>query len=328
MTERDTIQNLWCEAQTRGESAAMATICEVRGSAYRRSGARMLLCQNGQSTGVINGGCLDGDLWRIAREVMASGQAQLACYDTTSSEDIVWGLGLGCRGLVKILVEPIKDLSWLRDDATVAAVFEGDVLGTVALPSQAQERGHLADLKGGRAWVETFQSAPPLWIFGAGADAVPLVQMAQTLGWNVTVVDPRAPHPDRRPLLPSRYLPSERTSELEISPRAACVLMTHNFLHDAEILRAVLSSPAFYIGALGPKRRADEMLAFLAKDGFVPSGEQLARLHAPIGLDIGAETPEEIALSIVAELRAVVAGRNGGFLRTRNAAIHGEGTPL
>ncbi len=325
MTERDTIQNLWCEAQTRGESAAMATVCEVRGSAYRRPGARMLLCQSGQSRGVINGGCLDADLWRIAREVMASGQAQCACYDTTSSEDIVWGLGLGCRGLVKILIEPVKDLSWLRDDATVAAVFEGDVLGTVALPSQAQERGHLADLKGGRAWVETFQSAPPLWIFGAGADAVPLVQMAQTLGWNVTVVDPRAPHPDRRPLLPSRYLPSERTGELELSPRAACVLMTHNFLHDAEILRALLPSPAFYIGALGPKRRADEMLAFLAKDGFAPTPEQLARLHAPIGLDIGAEPPAEIALSIVAELRAVATGRNGGFLRVRNAAIHGEG---
>ena len=321
MHEREAIQSLWHDVRQRGQ-AALATVCEVRGSAYRRPGARMLLCSDGQSVGVINGGCLDADLWRRAREAMASGQAQCACYDTTSSEDIVWGLGLGCRGVVKILIEPVVDLDWLRDDATIAAVFEGETPGTIVLDAESSTR--TAGIENGSAWIETFRSPPPLWIFGAGADAVPLAQMAQTLGWNVSVIDPRAPHSDRRPFLPSRYLPPEQTGELPMPPRAACVLMTHNFLHDADILRALLPSPSFYIGVLGPKRRTEELLAFLQKQGFVPTPEQLAKLHAPIGLDIGAETPEEIALSILAELRAVATGRGGGFLRSREVAIHNE----
>ena len=327
MNERDAIQKLWHDAQQRGEQAALATVCHVKGSAYRRPGARMLLVADGQSAGIINGGCLDADLWARARQVMALGQPQRVCYDTTSSEDIVWGLGLGCRGVVKILIEPVEDLSWLRDDVTVAAVFEGDSLGTVVLDTDASTPDastRVHDFKRECAWVETFQSPPPLWIFGAGADAVPLAQMAQTLGWSTRVIDPRAPHPERRPLLPSRHLPPERTGELEMSPRAACVLMTHNFLHDADILRAALISPAFYVGVLGPKRRADELFGFLQKQGFVPTDEQRARLHAPIGLDIGAETPEEIALSILAELRAATTKRGGGFLRTRETAIHSE----
>ncbi|PQV62927.1 Xanthine and CO dehydrogenase maturation factor, XdhC/CoxF family [Abditibacterium utsteinense] len=324
MNERDAIQNLWRDAHSRGESAVLATVCEVKGSAYRRPGARMLLCQSGQSVGVVNGGCLDGDLWIRARQVMDSGSAQCACYDTTSSEDIVWGLGLGCRGVVNILIEPVKNLDWLRDENTVAAVFEGASLGTISLEAEKTRPSGIDELERGRAWVETFQAPPPLWIFGAGADALPLVQMAQTLGWDVSVIDPRAPHPDRRPLLPSRYLPSQCCGELPFSPRAACVLMTHNFGHDAEILRAVLPSSAFYVGVLGPKRRTEELLGFLARQGFAATDEQRARLHAPIGLDIGAETPEEIALSIVAELRACITGRSGGFLRAREAPIHND----
>ena len=325
MNEREAIQALWRAAQDRGERAALATVCEVRGSAYRRPGARMLLCSDGMSAGIINGGCLDADLWTRARQVMALGESQCACYDTTSSEDIVWGLGLGCRGVVKILIEPVDDLAWLRDEVTIAAIFEGDLLGTIVLDVlDAPRRSGVVDLERGRAWAETFQSAPPLWVFGAGADVVPLVSLAQVLGWDTRVIDPRAPHAERRPLLPSRHVPPERTGELEMSPRAACVLMTHNFLHDADILRAILPSPAFYVGALGPKRRAEEMLGFLGKQGFVPTEEQLAKLYAPIGLDIGAETPEEIALSILAELRAATTGRQAGFLRAREATIHSE----
>lgn len=324
MNERDAIQALWHDARQHGHQAALATVCEVKGSAYRRPGARMLLVADGRSAGVINGGCLDADLWARARQVMALGQPQRACYDTTSSEDIVWGLGLGCRGVVKILIEPVEDLAWLRDEVTIAAVFEGDSPGTIVLENATNTQSGVVDLECGRAWVETFQSAPPLWVFGAGADVVPLVSLAQVLGWDTHVIDPRAPHAERRPLLPSRYVPAERTGELLMTPRAACVLMTHNFLHDADILRALLPSPAFYVGALGPKRRAEEMLGFLKKQGFVPTEEQRAKLHAPIGLDIGAETPEEIALSILAELRAATTGRNGGFLRAREATIHSE----
>lgn len=326
MTERKSISKLWQDARKRDQKAALATVCEVRGSAYRRPGARMLLVSDGRSAGVINGGCLDADLWRRARAAMDSGAAQCACYDTTSSEDIVWGLGLGCRGVVKILVEPVGDLGWLGDGKRVAAVFEGESLGTVVLDAEAGAEADQslrpADFQGGRASIETFQPPPPLWVFGAGADVLPLVDLAAMMGWDARVIDPRAPHPERLPLVEGRHVAPEASGELPFSPRDACVLMTHNFLHDAEILRAALESSAFYVGVLGPKRRADELLAFLKKQGFVPTQAQLAKLHAPIGLDIGAETPEEIALSILAELRAVKTGRNGGFLRARGAAIH------
>src|SRR4028118_1843803 len=118
MHERDAIFHLWKQS----EKSALATVVEVKGSAYRRPGARMLLTQDRRSAGVINGGCLDADLHARAQMVMESGVAQLACYDTTASQDIVFGLGLGCRGVVKILIEPAENLDWLVHNVIVAVV--------------------------------------------------------------------------------------------------------------------------------------------------------------------------------------------------------------
>ncbi|MEA3186954.1 MAG: xanthine dehydrogenase accessory factor [Chthoniobacter sp.] len=286
----------------------------------------MLLTAGGHSAGIINGGCLDSDLWLWALDIMVSGEAKLLCYDSTSPGDIVWGLGLGCRGVVKILIERADDLGWLCDGQTVATFFEGGRLGSVKIEAVAIEHPRIVEMEGGRALVETLQEPPPLWIFGAGADAVPLAALATASGWMVTVIDLRLQHPTRPGHLPARSVAPGALAELEVSPRAACVVMTHNFLHDLDVLRFLLPSPARYIGVLGPRSRADELMAELRKDGaqpcLVPSCEQLARLYAPVGLDIGAETPEEIALSILAEIRAATAGRSGGPLRERAGRIH------
>jgi xanthine/CO dehydrogenase XdhC/CoxF family maturation factor/CTP:molybdopterin cytidylyltransferase MocA len=285
----------------------------------------MLLCAGGQSAGIISGGCLDGDLWHWAREIMATGEAKLLCYDTTSPGDIVWGLGLGCRGVVKILVEPAGDLAWLADGNTVATFFEGGRLGTAKIEAAAIEHPRIFDMAGGRALVETLQAPPPLWIFGAGADAAPLASQGTALGWDVNVIDLRPRRAGGAAQLPACSVPPDRLPELDISPRAACVVMTHNFLHDLAVLGFLLGSPARYIGVLGPRRRTDELLARLRQETTL-SREQLARqlahIYAPIGLDIGAETPEEIALSILAEIRAVTTGRAGGHLRERAGSIH------
>jgi len=323
MRERDAILELSSAARYRGEEAILATVCEVKGSAYRRPGARMLLTAAGESAGIINGGCLDNDLLRCARAVMTSGQPQLLSYDTTSPEDIVWGLGLGCRGVVRILLEPAGSLEWLADGNTVATFFEGSRLGTVAVESPARERPRILHMDGGRALVESFLPPQPLWIFGAGADAAPLASLAVELGWAVEVIDPRRRRPGQQSHVPACFVAPDRLSELEISPRAACVVMTHNFLHDLSALRFLLASPARYIGMLGPRSRTGELLAALRKEGATPSPEQLARLYAPVGLDIGAETPEEIAFSILAEIRAVISGRSGHHLRDRAGSIHG-----
>jgi xanthine/CO dehydrogenase XdhC/CoxF family maturation factor/GTP:adenosylcobinamide-phosphate guanylyltransferase len=322
MRERDAIIELWSAARERGEDAVLATVCEVKGSAYRRPGARMLLTAAGESAGIINGGCLDNDLWRCARAVMAAGEAQLLSYDTTSPEDIVWGLGLGCRGVVRILLEPAGGLEWLADGNTVATFFEGSRLGTLPVQAPARERPRILSMEGGRALVESFLPPQPLWIFGAGADAAPLASLAAELGWAVEVIDPRRRQPGLPSHVPACFVPPDRLSELEISPRAACVVMTHNFLHDLSALRFLLESPARYIGMLGPRSRTGELLEALRKDGATPSPEQLARLYAPVGLDIGAETPEEIAFSILAEIRAVISGRTGRHLRDRTGSIH------
>ncbi len=322
MHERQAILRLWAACPR----AALATVVEVKGSAYRSAGARMILAADGRGAGIINGGCLDADLWARAHQTMESGTAQLAVYDTTSSQDIVFGLGLGCRGVVKILIEPLDDLSWLRDEAVVAVEFEGD-LGTRLYGAEFEGRPRVVETATGRAFVERLEAPQPLLIFGAGADAVPLAQIGELLGWNVRVLDSRALHGGRPVHLEAEFVAPERLADLKIPNGAACALMTHNFLDDLEILKRVLPSDAEYIGVLGPRRRTDELLQALGSEtlspGFSPTPAQLAKLHAPIGLDLGAHTPAEIALSIVAEIQKQWRGKSGASLRELDS-IHGS----
>ena len=320
MHEREAILELWRDA----DKAALATVVEVKGSAYRRAGARMLLAADGRGAGVINGGCLDADLWARAHQTMESGRAQLAVYDTTSAQDIVFGLGLGCRGVVKILIEPIADLSWLRDETIVAVEFEG-ALGTRIYDAEFTGRPRITATATGRAFIERLEAPQILLIFGAGADAAPLAQMGELLGWNVRAIDPRAPHHLRPVHLETEFVAPENLGDLKIPGGAACALMTHNFLHDLEILKRLLPSEASYIGVLGPRRRTDELLQGLNTETLSPpiaaTPGQLAKLHAPIGLDLGAETPAEIALSIVAEIQKQKRTKSGQSLRELDA-IH------
>lgn len=319
MHERAAILDLWNAAHSARIAAALATVVEVKGSAYRRAGARMILTNDGGSAGILNGGCLDADLWARARQVMECGRAQLAIYDTQSSQDIVFGLGLGCRGVVKILIEPIEDLRWMRDDAVAVAAFEGE-LGTRAGNDEFVGRPQIVEIATGRAFIERLEAPQALLIFGAGADALPLAQVGELLGWNVQIVDPRAPHSARPVHLPgAQFVAPEQLGEFQIAPRAACALMTHNFLHDLEILKHLLPSNASYIGLLGPRRRTDELLEKLTMEtlspGIAATAQQLAKLHAPIGLDIGAETPAEIALAIVAEIQKIRRAKSGASLK-------------
>ena len=320
MHEREAILNLWRDCA----QAALATVVEVKGSAYRRAGARMILSADGRSAGVLNGGCLDADLWARARMAMENGRAQLAVYDTQSSQDIVFGLGLGCRGVVKILIEPIHNLDWLRDEMVVTVGFEG-TLGTRLFDGDFEGRPRVIETASGRAYVERLEVPQSLLIFGAGADAVPLARMGELLGWNVRVLDPRAPHAARPVHLESEWVAPEKLGELEIARGAACVLMTHNFLHDLEILKRVLPSEARYVGVLGPHRRTRELLEQLGGEtlapALAPTPAQLAKLHAPIGLDLGSEAPAEIALAIVAEIQKTARQKSGLSLRELDA-IH------
>lgn len=174
--------------------------------------------------------------------------------------------------------------------------------------------------------VESLQPPVALLLCGAGQDAVPLAQMARGLGWQVTVLDHRLAllTPERFPGIEALRVssPTRLCETFRPDRRTAAVLMTHSYTHDLDWLSVLLPTPLSYIGLLGPQKRAERLLSDLYQDGMVPDRERLARVHSPVGLDIGAETPEEIALSILAEIQAVLSQRAGGFLRERNGPIH------
>jgi xanthine dehydrogenase accessory factor len=177
-------------------------------------------------------------------------------------------------------------------------------------------------------FIEIIEPQVPLVIFGAGDDVLPILPFARNLGWHTTVVDTRA-----RPSSIDRFAaadavllccPEEVSGNLALTERSAVVLMTHNYLHDLELLKLLLPRRVRYLGCLGPKRRTERLLLELSGGGVTAGDAYLRQVHAPAGLDIGAETPSEIAFSIIAEIKAVLRGREGGLLRNRKGSIHVE----
>ncbi|HBB35243.1 MAG TPA: xanthine dehydrogenase [Cyanobacteria bacterium UBA8803] len=358
-----------------GQSIALATLVKAQGSTYRRPGARMLMTSQGQMVGSLSGGCLEGDVYEQAQEVMASGKPIVVQYDTMSDEDIIWGLGLGCNGIVQILIERVEEESPFNPLAFLAKCIKCRQLGVLAtvfyvegqLKAQVGSRlmvypdrtinTNIADadlvaqisddslpaldnkhstikaypLATGQAevFIEVIQPPVPLMIFGAGHDAVPLVRLAQELGWYVTVVDSRAGDstkerfPNAHEVILGR--PETIGDRIQLDNHTMAVVMTHNYLHDLELLKILLSSSVKYLGILGPKNRTEKLLQDLKEQGTIPTEQQLQRLYSPVGLAIGADTPEEIALSIVAEIQAVLAHRSGGSLRNQPGPIHDRG---
>jgi xanthine dehydrogenase accessory factor len=367
MKELRDILDALAEAQARGERAALGTVIRVRGSTYRREGARLLIRADGQTVGSVSGGCLEGDIAEIARDVLAAGRPRLAQYDLTSDDDAVWGLGLGCNGAIDVLIEPVpgdlpvrlrRAIDERRTLVLATLVGGPDPLAPGAriyLPEDGAPEGSLGDaaldqaavaaarrqLEARRSAVVSLESARgpaevfvevlapplPLLVCGAGHDVIPLVRLAHELGWWVMVADSR-PAYARRERFPGAdevvlAADEEVPQKVRIDRHTFVVVMTHNFLHDRRLLRGLLATPARYIGLLGPRARTDRLLAELARDGVNVSDGQRARLFGPVGVDLGAESPEEIALSILAEILALHNGRpKVASLRERGGPIH------
>jgi xanthine dehydrogenase accessory factor len=356
-----------------GKSAVLATVVGIQGSSYRLPGARMLIADAKWQAGSVSGGCLEGDVVLRAREVLQTNRALVTTYDTTSDEDILFGVGLGCRGIIRVLIEPItpeparpdlvryiRDCIAARRTGVVATVIgvEGEpdaapgarlVRGPgTDMPSDIRDAAlrtavatHVAGLSGSEASHSAFFDVPrgqaevfieivrpplPLVIFGAGHDAIPMARLGKDLGWRVTVVDHRPAYATRQRFPEADEVLVATTEEIsqrvQIDGDTVALVMTHNYLRDLEALKILLPSPARYIGLLGPRRRANELLAELEKQSFAVTPEQRQRLYAPVGLDLGAEGPEGVALSVLGEIQAVVAGRAAGHLRERTGSIH------
>ena len=308
-----------------GQPAALATLVQVEGSSYRRPGARLLLLPDGTRLGSISGGCLEEDILERARRVLASGRPELAVYDTTAENDLVWGTGLGCQGVVRIFLEPIPALrpGWIATlQANLTARRETALQVDYAGPSPHGTRLAGSGAPGGGMFFETVPAPPALLLCGAGDDAQPLARLAKENGWHVTVTDTRGayanaerfPGVDRIIAAPV----AEIAANLRVDARTFAVVMTHRYADDREFLRTLLPRDLTYLGQLGPRSRTDRLLAELS-----PAPAQLTQLHAPVGLDLGGSTPEIVALAILAEMQARLAGRTAGFLRDRPGPIHG-----
>ena len=372
MTETQSIIEAYRRAAAENLSAALATVVRVEGSAYRRPGARMLVTEDGRTTGVVSGGCLEGDVRERAARVMRTGQPTLVTYDTTTDDDVVWGLGLGCNGVVDVLIEPTSDraehlvrfldaCSKSQDRAAFATVIRSDAAADVSLstrvflypdgvaktdagaPDCDITRKILADLYAAvrtgvssltrygsdddiEVFIEAVEPIVPLVVFGAGADAVPVVKIARQLGWRVTVVDTHARERSLERFADADAVilcrPEDLRVRVTLPESTAAVVMTHNYFHDREVLNALLNRPLRYLGCLGPKRRTERLVSELSDSTETLETPWLGRIHAPVGIDVGAETSPEIALSIAAEILAVLRGRAGGPLHARQGAIH------
>jgi len=344
-----------------GENAVLATVVDVKGSSYRLPGAKMLILENGEACGTVSGGCLEADVVERSKIVLETGDAQIFVYDTKSNEDSIFGFNMGCRGIVRILLEPTRGnpfIGFLRrcfeKNPGVAATFiksnNGETIGERFFFEGDKEssddskaeliRKHALEVLGtgisrlekyefGEVFIEYLSPPKQIVVFGCGADAVPLTEIAKSLGWYVTIVDHRKAlaNLDRFPNVDEIIMarPEEVAERVSLMEDTINVLMTHNYEHDKEILKALFKANVKYIGLLGPHVRTKNILVEFREAGISVSDDNLKNLHGPVGLDIGAELPETIALSIVAEIQSVVAGREGGFLRNRKGSIYGRG---
>lgn len=344
-------------ALERGQRAAIATVVGVHGSAYRREGTRMLVLDNGAQVCMLSGGCLEAEVVEVALEVIRTGQPQVTHYDL--SEDATWGLGIGCGGSVDVRVERVEPhdpvtAAWLSamEDGKLAALVvplhtegrlflrpEGEVLGNIE-PAALQEfavqaaRQRLNELEpravtlsapdGTPVFIDVSTPPPQLVLYGAGHDAMPLAAQANALGYDVHVVDPRGAYltAGRFPGATLHSLTPEELGAFQPSPRAHLVVMNHHLERDRVCLHHALKSGAAYVGVLGPRSRAEQLLNELLSEGITFTPEERSHLRSPIGLRLGAEAPEEVAMSILAELMAWRRGYSGGFLSGHTGRIH------
>ena len=372
MKEIREIINAYNKAKKNEKRLALATLVHLNGSSYRRPGARMIVDEEGQLTGAISGGCLEGDALRKAVFCIHTQTPKLVVYDTSDEEDATIGIQLGCSGIIQVLFEPIDEHDPLnpiellkkaiqkRQNTVLVTLYapkikKGDTVGTSMLLEDSGEFHNnstfqfvpeplMQDIKETltvkKSSFKSYQQndntfnaflsfiSPPisLVIVGAGNDAIPLQSIAETLGWEVTIVDGRHTYAKIERFSSACQIivskPEQVLQQIPIDDKTVFVLMTHNYNYDYAILKALLGKNIPYIGALGPKKKLDNMINDLKAENIILNEKQKNILYGPVGLELGAETPAEIALSITAEIMSVMNNKKGGSLRNLLTEIH------
>jgi xanthine dehydrogenase accessory factor len=327
----------------RDEPLVLATIIETIGSTYRKAGTQMLIARDGQAAGLLSGGCAESDLIERAQRVFASGKSEIATFDTRGSDDVIWGIGLGCEGAMRILLSRIDNTNQYQPfaysvkckleqrEGAIAFAISGSQweLGQswnldsgghpdylrAAMTSTIRDKSTLTitvpDAKSdAHIFVAPIELPARLLILGAGADAAPVATLAAQLGWQVTIADHRPAYAVQARFERARVILSpaaELPKAIQFADFDAAVVMSHHLVTDQIYLASLAESNVRYVGLLGPANRRKRLLAEIGERAVLLAG----RLAGPVGLDIGAKSPEAIALAIIAEIHAHLEHRTG-----------------
>jgi len=365
MKEIKSILKFFKDGLSSGEECAVAQVVRVEGSSYRREGARMVVFESGNFEGGISGGCLEGDALKRSQLAILKQESSIVTYDTSKEMEI--GIGLGCNGIIDVLLTPVKsDSENIRILEKCASERKTHIIVTITdsdLKDESLKLGKCfyfdtetnklqgiesSDLKsymqnkidlvltqnrsstftypsesGSLSFhVELIPAQYHLVIHGDNYDVYPLIQMAGLLDWEISLVG-NVQKLKKEFLQQVRNIyPKNMSDRPKIDDRTAVILMAHDFKTDVQNLKDTLDSKAPYIASLGPKKRFEKMKDKFKTDGYSISEQDLERIHAPCGLEIGADSPEEIALSICSEIISSFTGKKGGMLRNKLDPIH------
>ena len=324
--------------------AAVATVVATRKSAPRPVGSKLVVTRDGTLTGSVSGGCVESDVFIAAQEAMDTGAPRLLTYGI--SDDLALGVGLPCGGEIDVWVEPQTTTYDESERAVLLTVIEGEPLGAkllwrpdgstegdgpqelAALAVDALRRGksHIVEQGDRKVFADVFGPPPTLFVYGAVDTANALCGMAKQLGWHTVVADARGRFGTKERMSNADELlqlwPEEALAHVQPDTATAIIVLTHDDKFDLPLLVAAVKTEAFYIGALGSRRNQERRAELLREAGLTE--EELERISGPSGLDIGADSPEETALSMLAEALAVRARRRGGRLKDSPHRIHAE----
>ena len=310
-----------------GRRVAVATVVATRRSAPRPVGSKLVVSETGQLAGSVSGGCVENDVVLAAQEVLAGGPPRQLTYGIT--DEMAFGVGLPCGGEIDVFVEELTEAE--QPDVTLTVVAGegvGERLDDPELADAARRRGRSHVLELGDRTVLADVSAPPprLFVYGAVDTAEALCRAAKLLGWRTVVADARASFatPERIPSADELLLlwPDEALAQVQPDLGTAVIVLTHDDKFDLPLIRGALASDAFYVGWIGSRRNQERRRGLLREEGV--ADDELDRISGPAGLDVGADSPAETALSMLAEILAVRAGREGGRLRESQRRIHAE----
>jgi xanthine dehydrogenase accessory factor len=325
--------------RARGERVAVAVVVASRRSAPRPVGAKLAISENGELAGSVSGGCVENEVYEAARELLRGGSPQLLTYGI--SDDLALSVGLPCGGEIDVwvdepdpvLLEEVAQIVHANEHAVLLTDLDG---GGQRLVRQGEgphvgeliRGGHsrVVEVEGRRMFADVFGPPPRLLVYGAIDTAEALCSLADALGWRTIVADARAKFATRERLPSADEIlvawPEETLAQVAPDHATAIVVLTHDDKFDIPLLIGALTTEAFYIGALGSRRNQERRRELLLDAGIDQA--ELERIAGPAGLDIGAHTPAETAVSILAEIMAARAGRQGGSLRTASGRIHAE----